>query len=47
MTSYDDAGFSGGTLERPALQRLMRDIEAGKIDAVVCYKHRQAEPLPR
>ena len=31
-------GFSGGTLERPALQRLVRDIEAEKIDAVVCYR---------
>ena len=36
--TYDDAGFSGGTLERPALRRLLRDIEAGKIDAVVCYR---------
>ena len=35
---YDDAGFSGGTLERPALHRLIRDIEAEKIDAVVCYR---------
>jgi site-specific DNA recombinase len=35
---FDDGGFSGGTLERPALQRLLRDIEAGKIDTVVCYK---------
>jgi site-specific DNA recombinase len=35
---YDDGGCSGGTLERPALQRLIRDIEAGKIDTVVCYK---------
>ena len=35
---YDDGGFSGGTLDRPALQRLLRDIEAGKIEAVVCYK---------
>ena len=35
---YDDGGFSGGTLERPALQRLIRDIEAGKIGTVVCYK---------
>ena len=35
---YDDAGFSGGTLERPALRRLLRDIEADKIDAVVCYR---------
>ena len=35
---YDDPGFSGGNMERPALQRLLRDIEAGKIDAVVCYR---------
>jgi site-specific DNA recombinase len=35
---FDDGGFSGGTLERPALQRLLRDIEAGKIDTVVCYR---------
>jgi site-specific DNA recombinase len=35
---YDDGGFSGGTLDRPALRRLIRDIEAGKIDTVVCYK---------
>ncbi len=35
---YDDGGFSGGTLERPALKRLMRDIERGEIDAVVVYK---------
>src|SRR5687767_11855380 len=35
---YDDPGLSGGNLERPALQRLLRDIEAGKVDAVVCYR---------
>jgi site-specific DNA recombinase len=35
---YDDGGFSGGTLERPALQRLIADIEAGGIDIVVVYK---------
>ena len=35
---YDDPGFSGGTLERPALQRLLRDVEAGKVDAVICYR---------
>jgi len=37
-TLYDDGGFSGGTLERPALKRLMADIEAGKIDVIVVYK---------
>ncbi|MDX2265491.1 MAG: recombinase family protein [Hyphomicrobiales bacterium] len=35
---YDDGGVSGGTLERPALQRLLADIEAGRVDAVVVYK---------
>ena len=35
---YDDGGFSGGTLERPALQRLFRDIRENKIDCVVIYK---------
>jgi DNA invertase Pin-like site-specific DNA recombinase len=35
---YDDGGFSGGTLERPALKRLLADIEAGGVDIVVVYK---------
>ncbi|RYG29210.1 MAG: recombinase family protein, partial [Burkholderiales bacterium] len=35
---YDDGGISGGTLERPALTRLLADIAAGKIDIVVVYK---------
>jgi site-specific DNA recombinase len=35
---YDDGGFTGGNMDRPALQRLMADIEAGKIDCVVVYK---------
>jgi DNA invertase Pin-like site-specific DNA recombinase len=35
---YDDAAVSGGTLERPALKRLLRDVEAGLIDVVVTYK---------
>lgn len=35
---YDDGGFSGGSLERPALNRLMDDIRAGKIHTVVVYK---------
>jgi DNA invertase Pin-like site-specific DNA recombinase len=35
---YDDGGVSGGTLDRPALQRLLSDIEDGLIDVVVVYK---------
>lgn len=35
---YDDGGISGATLDRPALKRLLRDIEAGLIDVVVVYK---------
>ncbi|MFN7882919.1 MAG: recombinase family protein, partial [bacterium] len=35
---YDDGGFSGGTLERPGLKRLIADVEAGLIDVIVVYK---------
>jgi len=35
---YDDGGYSGGSMERPALERLLRDVEAGAIDCVVVYK---------
>ncbi|TWJ06625.1 recombinase family protein [Altererythrobacter ishigakiensis] len=35
---YDDGGISGGTLERPALQRLLADVDAGRIDIIVVYK---------
>ena len=35
---YDDGGFTGGNMERPALQRLLTDIQAGKIDLVCSYK---------
>jgi DNA invertase Pin-like site-specific DNA recombinase len=35
---YDDGGFSGGTLERPCLKRLIQDVEAGLIDVIVVYK---------
>ncbi|MDX2197834.1 MAG: recombinase family protein [Phycisphaerae bacterium] len=35
---YDDGGFTGGNMERPALKRLLADIDAGKIDCVVVYK---------
>jgi site-specific DNA recombinase len=37
-TLYDDGGYSGGSIERPALQRLLADVKARKIDAVVVYK---------
>jgi site-specific DNA recombinase len=37
-THYDDGGYSGGTLERPALQRLLADIRRSKVDVVVVYK---------
>jgi site-specific DNA recombinase len=36
--SYDDGGFSGGNIERPALQRLLADIGTGRVDIVVVYK---------
>jgi len=35
---YDDGGISGGTIERPGLQRLIADIETGRVDVVVVYK---------
>jgi DNA invertase Pin-like site-specific DNA recombinase len=35
---YDDGGYSGGTMERPALAQLLKDIDAGKVDSVVVYK---------
>ncbi|GEL42818.1 hypothetical protein MEX01_34090 [Methylorubrum extorquens] len=40
---YDDGGYSGGTMERPALKRLLADVEAGRIDVVVVYK---VDPSP-
>lgn len=35
---YEDEGFSGAVLRRPAMQRLLRDIRAGRIHCVVCYR---------
>src|SRR5262245_39184328 len=35
---YDDGGFTGGNMDRPALQRLLADIAAGRIDSVIVYK---------
>ncbi len=43
-TRYDDGGISGGTMNRPALQRLLADIKARKVDTVVVYK---VHPLTR
>ena len=35
---YDDGGFSGSNMERPGLQRLLADVDAGKVDVIVVYK---------
>ena len=35
---YDDGGFTGGNMERPALRRLLADIQAGNVDCVLVYK---------
>jgi site-specific DNA recombinase len=35
---YDDPAYSGGNLDRPALQQLLKDIDAGRIDVIVVYK---------
>ena len=35
---YDDGGFSGGSMDRPALQKLLEDVRQGRIDVVVVYK---------
>jgi site-specific DNA recombinase len=37
-TAYDDGGYSGGTLERPALKQLLQDVEQHKLDTIVVYK---------
>jgi len=37
-SKYDDGGFSSGNTDRPALQRLLEDVRAGKIDIIVVYK---------
>ena len=38
QTPYDDGGLSGGTMERPALRRLLTDVEQGLVDVIVVYK---------
>ena len=37
-THYDDGGFSGGSMIRPALQRLLADVQAHRVDIIVVYK---------
>src|SRR6516165_4298374 len=36
--AYDDGGFSGATIDRPALQRLLADLTAGRVDTIIVYK---------
>src|SRR6266481_5338670 len=36
--AYDDGGFSGATMDRPALQQLLADLTAGRVDTIVVYK---------
>jgi len=36
--TYDDGGYSGGTMERPGIKQLMADVKAGKVDVIVVYK---------
>ena len=38
LTQYDDGGYSGGNLNRPAMQQLLDDVDAGKVDVIVVYK---------
>jgi len=38
LAQYDDGGLSGGTLERPAMQQLLADVDAGLVDQIVVYK---------
>ncbi|MCI1113897.1 recombinase family protein, partial [Stenotrophomonas maltophilia] len=35
---YEDGGYSGGSMERPGLQRLLADVQSGRIDVIVVYK---------
>ena len=37
-TAYDDGGYSGGSTDRPGLQRLLTDVERGRVDVVLVYK---------
>jgi site-specific DNA recombinase len=42
---YDDGGFSSGTIERPALKRLLADVEDGRVDGIVVYKVDRLTPV--
>src|SRR5438045_7041945 len=44
--SYDDGGFSGATMQRPALQRLLADIAAARVDTAAAYKIATLTPPP-
>ena len=46
-TRYDDGGYSGGSMERPALQKLLDDVRAHRIDVIVVYKVDRLDPLAR
>jgi site-specific DNA recombinase len=50
-TLYDDGGYSGGDIERPALKQLLEDVTTGKVDTIVVYKidrlTRSLADLPR
>jgi site-specific DNA recombinase len=43
---YDDGGFTGANIDRPALKKLIDDIKDGQVDCVVVYKSRQAIQIP-
>src|SRR5258705_2620837 len=43
-TRYDDGGFTGGNMDRPALQRLIADIQAGQVYAIFVYKFDRLSP---
>ena len=42
---YDDGGFSGGSMDRPALQKLLIDVQARRIDVIVVYKVDRCSPI--
>ena len=46
-TRYDDGGYSGASMERPALKRLLDDVRARRVDVIVVYKGRRADALAR